>query len=114
MLQHAPNHKCRNKEEFRKELGALVNQFRNNSLTLSNVNVSLLLGQVFKILTKHKVQLESNFASIMIAMFIVEGLGRSLYPDLNLIEKAKPILTGQVAAEIAANLSSKHEETEKN
>ncbi|CAD5116134.1 DgyrCDS5058 [Dimorphilus gyrociliatus] len=105
MLKHAPHHQCKNENAFRKELGTLVNQFRENSLTLTRVNVSLLLGQVFQILTKHKVKLESNFASIMIAMFIVEGLGRSLYPEINLIEKAKPFVLGQVAAGICRKLS---------
>ncbi len=51
-----------------------------------------MLSQVFSVLSKHRVKMESNFASILMALFVLEGLGRSLDPDLDLLERAKPVL----------------------
>lgn len=51
-----------------------------------------LLSQVFGVLMKYQVKMESNFASVMLAMFVLEGLGRSLDPELNILERARPVL----------------------
>ena len=40
--------------------------------------------------------MESNFASIVLAVFVLEGIGRSLDPELDILERAKPILLGNV------------------
>jgi aarF domain-containing kinase len=39
-----------------------------------------------------QVKLESNFASIVVAIMVLEGLGRSLDPTLDILEAAKPFL----------------------
>ena len=36
--------------------------------------------------------MESNFATVILAMFVLEGLGRSLDPNTDILEKAKPVL----------------------
>lgn len=56
------------------------------------LQVSSLLSNVFKLLMTHKVKLESNFASIVFAIMVLEGLGRSLDPKLDILEAAKPFL----------------------
>ncbi len=37
-------------------------------------------------------KLESNFASVVLAIMVLEGLGRALDPDLDVITKAAPYL----------------------
>jgi aarF domain-containing kinase len=59
------------------------------------IQVSALLSDVFSVLSKHKVKMESNFASILLAIFVLEGLARSLDPEMDILEKARPILLGQ-------------------
>lgn len=39
-----------------------------------------------------QVKLESNFASIVFAIMVLEGLGRSLDPNLDILDLAKPFL----------------------
>ncbi|XP_044534942.1 uncharacterized aarF domain-containing protein kinase 2 [Gracilinanus agilis] len=64
-----------------------------NKLCFSlQLQVSNLLSSVFKLLMTHKVKLESNFASIIFAIMVLEGLGRSLDPKLDILEAAKPFL----------------------
>nr|XP_015208518.1 PREDICTED: uncharacterized aarF domain-containing protein kinase 2 [Lepisosteus oculatus] len=92
ILHHARASECRSVERFKQEMAELVNEARSNTVTLGKVQVGKLLSRVFKLLITHKVKLESNFASIVFAIMVLEGLGRSLDPDLDILEIAKPLL----------------------
>lgn len=46
----------------------------------------------------NQVKLESNFASIVFAIMVLEGLGRSLDPNLDILELAKPLLLKNAAS----------------
>ena len=50
------------------------------------------MQSVFSTLMKHKVRLDANFSSVVIAIAIVEGLGRVLDPQLDLVSRALPYL----------------------
>lgn len=52
------------------------------------------MNQVFNVLARHKIQLEASFATIILAIAMLEGLGRSLDPNLDLLDKAKYVLLG--------------------
>ncbi len=45
-----------------------------------------------------QVKLESNFASIVFAIMVLEGLGRSLDPNLDILDLAKPLLLKNCAS----------------
>ncbi|EGV94235.1 uncharacterized aarF domain-containing protein kinase 2 isoform X2 [Cricetulus griseus] len=92
ILHHARANECKDVERFKEEMATLVTQARKNTLTLEKLHVSSLLSSVFKLLMTHKVKLESNFASIVFAIMVLEGLGRSLDPKLDVLEAAKPFL----------------------
>uniref|UniRef100_A0A2K6S1H6 AarF domain containing kinase 2 n=1 Tax=Saimiri boliviensis boliviensis TaxID=39432 RepID=A0A2K6S1H6_SAIBB len=95
ILHHARASECRDVEGFKTEMAKLVTQARKNTITLEKLHVSSLLSSVFKLLMTHKVKLESNFASIVFAIMVLEGLGRSLDPKLDILEAARPfLLTG--------------------
>ncbi|XP_065740333.1 uncharacterized aarF domain-containing protein kinase 2 [Phocoena phocoena] len=92
ILHHARASECKDVEGFKAEMARLVTQARKNTITLEKLQVSILLSNVFKLLMTHKVKLESNFASIVFAIMVLEGLGRSLDPKLDILEAAKPFL----------------------
>lgn len=92
ILHHARASECRDVEGFKAEMATLVTQARADTITLEKLQVSSLLSNVFKLLMTHKVKLESNFASIVFAIMVLEGLGRSLDPKLDILEAAKPFL----------------------
>ena len=58
------------------------------------IKVSVLLTDLFSVLSRHRVKLESNFVTIILAMTVLEGLGRSLDPDLDILRKASRLLLG--------------------
>ncbi|CAI7993896.1 Uncharacterized aarF domain-containing protein kinase 2 [Geodia barretti] len=41
---------------------------------------------------KHKVRIEPNYTSVVMAIMVIDGLGRSLDPSLNLLEAVTPCL----------------------
>ncbi|KAM6203068.1 putative aarF domain-containing protein kinase 2 [Rhynchocyon petersi] len=94
ILHHARDSDCKDVEAFKSEMATLVKQARKNTITLGKLQVSSLLSSVFKLLMTHQVKLESNFASIVFATMVLEGLGRSLDPTLDILEAARPFLLG--------------------
>ncbi|XP_046558691.1 uncharacterized aarF domain-containing protein kinase 2-like [Haliotis rubra] len=83
---------CSDPEAFRQDMAAVVMQARQATLSLSQIHVAELLSEVFRILRIHRMKLESNFANVILAIAVLEGLGRSLDPHLDILEKARPIL----------------------
>nr|XP_006820386.1 PREDICTED: uncharacterized aarF domain-containing protein kinase 2-like [Saccoglossus kowalevskii] len=91
-LHHACAKECEDVDKFKKEMSTLVREATKNTLNLSKVNVGELLRSVFSLLIEHKVKLESNFASMVLAIMVLEGLGRSLNPNLDIMAAAKAVL----------------------
>ncbi|MEQ2163950.1 hypothetical protein GOODEAATRI_001507 [Goodea atripinnis] len=80
ILHHARANECKDVPLFKKEMAELVDHAVSNSLSLE------------------KVKLESNFASIVFAIMVLEGLGRSLDPTLDILDLAKPLLLKNCAS----------------
>ncbi|XP_032057087.1 uncharacterized aarF domain-containing protein kinase 2 [Aythya fuligula] len=98
ILHHARANQCQDIERFKSEMAELVTKVRGNTIALGKLQVANLLSNVFKLLMTHKVKLESNFASIIFAIMVLEGLGRSLDPELDILEAAKPLLIKNAAS----------------
>ncbi|XP_068459276.1 uncharacterized aarF domain-containing protein kinase 2 [Clinocottus analis] len=98
LLKHARANECRDVPQFKKEMAHLVDHALSNTLSLGKFQVGELLSRVFGLLIKHKVKLESNFASIVFAIMVLEGLGRSLDPNLDILDLIKPLLLKNSAA----------------
>ncbi|XP_030588102.1 uncharacterized aarF domain-containing protein kinase 2 [Archocentrus centrarchus] len=99
ILNHARANECRDVAMFKKEMAELVDHaLSSNTLSLAKIQVADLLSRVFGLLIKHKVKLESNFSSIVFAIMVLEGLGRSLDPNLDILDLAKPLLLKNCAS----------------
>uniref|UniRef100_A0A8C4JVY2 AarF domain containing kinase 2 n=1 Tax=Dromaius novaehollandiae TaxID=8790 RepID=A0A8C4JVY2_DRONO len=98
ILHHARANQCQDIEQFKAEMAELVTKARGNTIALGKLQVANLLSNVFKLLMTHKVKLESNFASIIFAIMVLEGLGRSLDPELDILQAAKPLLIKTAAS----------------
>jgi len=51
-----------------------------------------LIHDVLKLCLRYRVKLESHFASILLATGVLEGVGRSLDPEMNILAAATPII----------------------
>ena len=65
---------------------------KDGQLNLATLNVSDLLSKVFNTLLTHRVKLDASFTSVMIAITIIEGIGKALDPQLNVLAEAAPFL----------------------
>ena len=85
------------KHAFATGIEDIVADFHENSkkgLTLGAVRVGSLLGRVLDLCRRYGVEIDPAMASVVVSMLVLEGLGRSLDPDLNLMEAALPFLLG--------------------
>ena len=70
-----------------------------DQLRLSNVSIGDVLHQILELARFHKVKVESAFTSAALAIMVVEGLGRRMDPDLDLVNIAAPFLVNKVIRE---------------
>jgi aarF domain-containing kinase len=59
-------------------------------LSLGRIGIGALLQRVLALCYIYQVKLEPKFVSVMIALGIVEGLGKRLDPDVDVLIRAAP------------------------
>jgi aarF domain-containing kinase len=73
-------------EEFCAAMDEVVRPiFRDIKLQLGRFAIGSTLFRVFDLVRKHHVHLDGSFTNLVMSFVCVEGLGRQLAPDLNLI-----------------------------
>jgi aarF domain-containing kinase len=102
MIERAPYERCSQVEggveAFSQAIGDIVREFHDNrrkGLTLGVVRIGTLLSRVLDLCRIHGVELCPEMANIVVSTLVLEGLGRSLEPDLNLIDFAVPFVLGR-------------------
>ncbi|CAG9539561.1 unnamed protein product [Cercopithifilaria johnstoni] len=91
LLLHSPKQHCKNPEQFYDEVDQIVQIARTKS-DLRRLNISEMLNELFSIVSRHEVALDPSFTTVVLAVIVLEGLGRSLDPDLDLFHCARPFL----------------------
>ncbi|CAD6187831.1 unnamed protein product [Caenorhabditis auriculariae] len=91
LLSQSPNQQCTEPERFCRQVEALVLKARSEK-SLRTLNISALLSEMFTIVAEHKVELDSSFTTVVLSVMVLEGFGRSLDPDLDLFQCARPYL----------------------
>lgn len=85
-------------DKFSKGIEEIVSEFhdrRKEGLTLGAVRIGVLLTRVLDLCRIHGVEIDPAMASVVISTLVLEGLGRSLSPDLDLISFARPFVLGR-------------------
>lgn len=90
---------------FCREMEAIIDDVYQRGMQLGKIGVSALLQKVLILCYKHQVKLEPRFASVIIAMGVVEGLGRKLDPTLDIIAGVTPyVMRASVIANAPATI----------
>lgn len=76
-----------NKEIFALKVEKLVDTMKERTFTLGNISISDLLDQVLGMVRNHHVRMEGDFITVIVAILLLEGIGRQLYPDLDLFAR---------------------------
>ncbi|KXX80823.1 putative serine/threonine-protein kinase abkC [Madurella mycetomatis] len=80
------------KEVFALKMQHLVLGVKSRTLALGNVKIGDILQQVLTMVRQHHVRLEGDFVNVVISILLLEGIGRSLNPDVDLLSSSLPIL----------------------
>eukprot|EP01134_Creolimax_fragrantissima_P002336 CFRG2336T1 len=92
MLDNAEEEDCDNPEAFALEIAKLVGIVHSSTLCLREVDVGEVLLNVLAQVRRHKVMIEANYTSLVMGIVVIEGIGRSLDPTLDIIRQSLPIL----------------------
>jgi len=102
MVERAKHERCSQVEgcvdAFSEGIADIVSDFhdrRKEGLTLGAVRIGVLLSRVLDLCRIHGVEIDPAMASVVISTLVLEGLGRSLSPDLDLLHFAKPFVLGR-------------------
>lgn len=97
MVERAKYERCSDVEggieAFSEGISEIVSEFhdrRKQGLTLGVVNIGTLLTKVLDLCRVYQVEIDPSMANVVMSTIVLEGLGRSLAPDLNLIQCAIP------------------------
>jgi aarF domain-containing kinase len=102
MIERAKYERCSTMpngiEEFSMGIHHIVAEFhdrRKDGLTLGAVRIGSLLTRVLDLCRIYGVEIDPAMANVIISTLVLEGLGRSLEPSLNLIDFALPFIMGR-------------------
>ncbi|KAK2461565.1 hypothetical protein APHAL10511_006028 [Amanita phalloides] len=79
-------------ETFALKMQHLVLSIKRKTFSLGQIKLSDLLADVLKAVRAHHVKMEGDFINTVIAVLLLEGIGRRLDPNLDLFASALPIL----------------------
>ncbi|KAJ1569085.1 hypothetical protein HK096_004272, partial [Nowakowskiella sp. JEL0078] len=70
----------------------LIHHVQTTTLALASIKFGDLLRDVFGLVRKHRVKLEGDFVNVGVSVMLLEGIGRRLDQNLDLLEQALPVL----------------------
>jgi aarF domain-containing kinase len=77
-------------EAFRQEMDEIFKVYCRGYGT--NVSVGQVLIEVLQCIRLHKVRIDVNYATLVINVLCLHGLGEVLQPNYNILDAAKPLL----------------------
>jgi len=79
-------------EVFALKMQHLVLGVKSRTFALGNVKIGDVLSSVLSMVRDHHVRMEGDFVNVVLSILLLEGIGRSLDPQLDLFKSALPIL----------------------
>ncbi|KAB8339104.1 hypothetical protein FH972_022040 [Carpinus fangiana] len=80
------------KEVFALRMQHLVLGVKSRTFSLGNIKIGDILSEVLDMVRGHHVRLEGDFVNVVLSILLLEGIGRSLDPEMDLFAGALPIL----------------------
>lgn len=95
-----------NGEVFALRMQHLVIAVKGRTFALGNIKIGDVLSEVLSMVRGHHVRMEGDFVNVVISILLLEGIGRSLDPNMDLFSSALPILRQTASADPSAVLQS--------
>jgi ubiquinone biosynthesis protein len=87
-LQLSNSRRVENIDQLEYQVGELVDQYAY--LPLKDINMGQLLNEVIKLFVAYKLKMPPNLYLLVKALVSIEGVGRVLDPDFNMVEHTEP------------------------
>ena len=78
------------KEIFALKMQHLVLGVKSRTFALGNIKIGDILNEVLGMVRSHHVRMEGDFVNVVISILLLEGIGRSLDPNLDLFKRWFP------------------------
>jgi aarF domain-containing kinase len=98
IVERAKRQECADVDAFSRGIASIIQQFHDSKqqgLTLGAVRIGTLLSRVLELCRSHHVLLEPAMANVVLSTVVLEGVGRTLDEDMNLMDAALPFLMGR-------------------
>ena len=95
MLEHATENECDDPVGFEAGVERIVKGVglgARGAFNLRALRIGDVLLELTTLVRRHKVKVEPNFTTLVMAIVVLEGLGRQLDPSLDLFAVAVPML----------------------
>lgn len=79
-------------ETFALKMQHLVLGVKSKTFSLGSIRISDVLNQVLVNVREHHVKMEGDFVNTVLAVLLLEGIGRQLDPEMDLFKSSLPIL----------------------
>ena len=79
-----------NENQLKEDISIHLGKYYN--IELDKMDVSSVLYDILSLIRKYKMKMPTNFVLLIKATITVEGFGREMYPDFNLVKICKPYL----------------------
>lgn len=113
LLERAKHQECRDPDDFCESVAKIVSRFIgppvrlvdlravSSRFTMRNLRMGQALQDILSLSMTHKVELDPAFVGVVIAVTILEGVGRTLDPDIDLWAVARPFLQNIVKTQFS-------------
>ncbi|ODV87154.1 hypothetical protein CANARDRAFT_26576 [[Candida] arabinofermentans NRRL YB-2248] len=75
------------KELFKIKVEKLVSRIKERTFTLGSISIGDLLDKMLSMVRSHHVRMEGDFITVIVAILLLEGIGRQLDPELDLFAR---------------------------
>lgn len=93
------------KEVFALRMQHLVLGVKSRTFALGNIKIGDILNEVLDMVRGHHVRLEGDFVNVVLSILLLEGIGRSLDPDLDLFSGFVTLLSAVVVCSMLTFVS---------
>lgn len=95
------------RDAFERDMGELVDRVLKDGIVNSKHTISSILMRVFGLCHTHHVKLETRYVSVVLALGVVEGLGKRLDPSIDLMKCAAPYIAKGLIKQVWRDTSSR-------
>ncbi|CAK9809138.1 Uncharacterized aarF domain-containing protein kinase 2 [Anthophora plagiata] len=89
ILEHSSSREFFDPNGFKSAMRDIVNSHLGSRV---NVNVSTVVAELFSAMVRHRVKQDGSFSSVILSMVVIEGLGRSLDPSIDIFTEVVPFI----------------------